>query len=284
MKLAVDIGGTNIRIAIIDGKNIVVKDSITSEPNDFEKNFKEIIELTNKWSYDIDFIGICCPGPYDPKTGIIINSNNLPGWNGIPLKEKFQKAYNTDNVKLNNDANIAALGQFLIRDNIHSLLYFTISTGIGAGYVCNGKILEGFTGNALEVANSIPDISAINPTKSGIEFIASGRNILKNLLNEGLDIKDTKHAFELYYSKKNPIINAYFGFIEEKYIEFFSTAIYFFNPEIIVIGGSVALHNKDWFENIFQKVIDVTKDISYKTKFEFANKLDESTLLGCALM
>ncbi|AKX33970.1 glucokinase [Spiroplasma litorale] len=284
MKLAVDIGGTCIRLAIIDGKKIICKESIISEPNNFEKNFDEITNITKKWNYEIDYIGICCPGPFDPDTGIIINSNNLPGWNGLPLRKRFEEAYKIKNIKMNNDANIAALGQYVVRNNLHSLLYFTISTGIGAGFVFDGKILNGYKNTALEIANAIPDLSAENITKSGIEFIASGRNIFNNLRSEGIEIKDTKEAFDIYYKKDNKIVNAYFEYIEEKYIQFFSTAIYFFNPEIVVIGGSVAMNNKEWYEKIFDKVIEVTKDIGYKTKLEFATDLDDSTLLGCAMM
>ncbi|AKU79546.1 ROK family protein [Spiroplasma turonicum] len=284
MKLAVDIGGTNIRLAIINGKEIIKRDSIISEPNDFEKNFSEILNVTNNWNYEIDSIGICCPGPFDPITGIIINSNNLPGWNNIPLRDRFQKAYKIKNIKLDNDANIAALGQYIVRNNLHSLLYFTISTGIGAGYVNNGKILNGFKGTALEIANAIPDIYAKNPTKSGIEFVASGRNIFENLKAKNIDISSTKDAFDLFKTKENQVVNSYFKHIEEKYIQFFSTAIYFFNPEIVVIGGSVALNNKEWFIDIFEKVNEITSDIGYKTRLEFALNLDDSTLIGCALM
>ncbi|AGR41383.1 ROK family protein [Spiroplasma taiwanense] len=230
---------------------------------------------------DFDFIGLACPGPLNLKTGEIINTPNLPAWNGKNLVEEFKKIFLNKEIKFNNNANVAALGQFSIRKVIESLLYFTVSTRIGAGFINEGKIFNGFTGKACEIANALPKISTIEPSKSGFEYLASGKNIAKRLQELGVKVENAKEAFEIFKTRKNSIVSDYFITMEIELISLFSTAIYFLNPEIIVIGGSVAMNNQDWFNAIFNKVLEVTSDISYKTKFEFAKELDDSTLIGC---
>ncbi|WP_342259021.1 ROK family protein [Spiroplasma endosymbiont of Dioctria linearis] len=284
MKLAVDIGGTSIRFALIENNQIIKKEVIDTDGNNMKKNLDEIKATVDSWNEQIDFIGICCPGPLNLKRGTILVTYNLPDWNNKCILQEFKELFKIENVKINNDGNVAALGQFSIRKNLHSLLYFTFSTGIGAGFINQGEIFEGFSGAALEIANALPMYNSENSNRSGIEFLASGKNICLQLAKLGVEVNSSKEAFDLYKKGDNQIVNAFFSMIEEKLISLISTAIYFFNPEIIVFGGSVAMFNQDFFESIFKKVIEITADIGYQTRFEFALDLDDSTLLGCCQM
>ncbi|ALD66607.1 ROK family protein [Spiroplasma cantharicola] len=284
MKLAVDIGGTSIRFGLIENNKIIKKQVIDTDGNNMKKSLNKIKTIVDSWNEPIDFIGLCCPGPLNLKRGTILTTYNLPDWNNRCILKEFKDLFEIENVKINNDGNVAALGQFTVRENLHSLLYFTISTGIGAGFINEGKIFEGFSGAALEIANALPIYKNKNSKRSGIEFLASGKNICLQLQELGVEVNSTKQAFELYKKGDNPIVNDFFSMIEEKFISLISTSIYFFNPQIIVIGGSVAMFNQDFFNEIFKKVIEVTEDIGYQTKFEFAQDLDDSTLLGCCKM
>ncbi|AUM62775.1 ROK family protein [Spiroplasma monobiae] len=284
MKLAVDIGGTSIRFALIENNKIIKKHVIDTNGNDMNKNLLEIKEKVDSWNQSFDYIGICCPGPLDLKTGKILITYNLPDWNQKSILQAFKDLFNMDNVKINNDGNVAALGQYTIRKNVHSLLYFTISTGIGGGFINEGKIFTGFSGTAFEIANALPVWNSENVKRSGIEFQASGKNIYLNLNKLGVEVNDTAQAFELYKTKENEVVKNFFKDIEEKLISLISTSICFLNPEIIVIGGSVAMHNQDFINSIMERVWITTEDIGYKTKFEFARDLDNSTLFGCCEM
>ncbi|AGR42265.1 ROK family protein [Spiroplasma diminutum] len=284
MKLAIDIGGTSIRIALIENNKIIKKEVIDTDGDSMQNNLDQIKEIVDNWNQPFDYIGICCPGPLDLKTGTILITYNLPDWNKKCVLQEFKDLFKIDNVKINNDANVAALGQFTIRKDLHSLLYFTFSTGIGSGFIHQGKIFDGFSGSALEIANALPKYNTENPQRSGIEFLASGKNICLQLEKLGVKVENTKEAFELYKSKENKIVNDFFIKIKEELISLIATSIYFFNPEMIVIGGSVAIKNQEFVTDIFNKVLEVTQDIGYKTKFEFSKDLDDSTLLGCCQM
>src|ERR1700735_3044352 len=96
-------------------------------------------------------IGICAPGPLDPKTGIVLNPPNLPCWRNFPLAEKIAAKYGVP-VKVDNDANAAALAEtrWGAARGFRYVFYATIGTGIGTGIVLDGRIYHGHTGAAGE--------------------------------------------------------------------------------------------------------------------------------------
>ncbi|QBQ07405.1 glucokinase [Spiroplasma gladiatoris] len=281
MKIAIDIGGTSIRIAKVYGKEIkdlLIFDTNINEPKESYEKIKEYINQAKQES-ELISIGLCVPGPLDLKKGMILTTHNLPGWSNLNIVEMFKKDFDVP-ILFNNDANIAALGQAIILKKT-SVLFVTVSTGIGAGYVNDNKILNGFTTNACEVANAIPDLSQGDEIKSGIEFFGSGSNIPRQLKKRGVEVKNATEAFEIFNNKNNPIVNDYFKELEDKFVQFFATGIYFLNPEVLVVGGSVALNNQEFFKRIFKRLEVVTKDIAYATPCEFAKDSTNATLLGC---
>jgi len=99
----------------------------------------------------ISGIGICAPGPLDPRTGVVINPPNLPGWRNFPLAELVSKTYSQP-VRLDNDGNAAALAEALwgAGRGYGNVFCATIGTGIGTGIVFDGRIYHGRTGAAAE--------------------------------------------------------------------------------------------------------------------------------------
>jgi glucokinase len=99
----------------------------------------------------ISGIGICAPGPLDPRTGIVINPPNLPGWRNFPLADLISKAYRLP-VRVDNDGNAAALAEALwgAGRGYRNVFCATIGTGIGTGIVFDRRIYHGRTGAAAE--------------------------------------------------------------------------------------------------------------------------------------
>jgi glucokinase len=96
-------------------------------------------------------IGICCPGPLDPKTGVILNPPNLPCWRDFPLADEIARKYKVP-VKIDNDANAAALAEVLwgAGRGYRNVFLTILGTGIGTGIVFDGRIYHGRTGAAGE--------------------------------------------------------------------------------------------------------------------------------------
>jgi glucokinase len=138
-------------------------------------------------------IGICAPGPLDPRTGIVINPPNLPGWRNFPLATEISKAYCLP-VRVDNDGNAAALAEALwgAGRGYRNVFCATIGTGIGTGIVFDGQIYHGRTGAAAEGGHNTIDYHGprCGCGKLGcIEILASGpaiaRRASEKIVTEG---------------------------------------------------------------------------------------------------
>lgn len=128
-------------------------------------------------------IGICAPGPLDPRTGVVLNPPNVPCWRDFPLAEEIRRRYGV-NASVDNDANAAALAEGLwgAGRGYGNVFYACIGTGIGTGIVLGGKIFHGRTGSAAEGGHVSIDFRGprCNCGKRGcIEALASGTAIAR---------------------------------------------------------------------------------------------------------
>jgi len=162
---AVDIGGTKVSVgaASADGKIIHQRECPTDPERGFavsmlriQQMLHEVVDICGK----IDGVGICCPGPLDPFTGIIGEVGTLPGWQGGNLAEHFQQEFGLT-VAVENDADAAALAEYKwgAGKGSESFIYITISTGIGGGIVLNGRLYRGGKGAHPEIGHQILDDS-----------------------------------------------------------------------------------------------------------------------------
>ena len=128
-------------------------------------------------------IGVCAPGPLDPRTGVVLNPPNVPCWRNFPVVAEIHRRYGVA-AKLDNDANAAALAESLwgTGRGYANVFYACIGTGIGTGIVLDGKIFHGRTGSAAEGGHVSIDYRG--PTcgcgkKGCIEALASGTAIAR---------------------------------------------------------------------------------------------------------
>jgi len=159
--VAVDIGGTHIRVAVYEPNSIIPLDhqrtrSHASEAGVYERLVQAIEAVWPKEK--VDAIGIASPGPLDPYTGTILATPNIPEWQNFPLASKLSKHFGVP-VYLDNDANMAGLAewQYGAGKGHRDLVYITISTGIGGGVISSGHLLQGFHGMGAELGHMIID-------------------------------------------------------------------------------------------------------------------------------
>lgn len=266
MKYAVgiDVGGTNTRVALINEEyEILERKQFSTSPDNPDETMKKIQEIIESFEVSVEGIGISCPGPLDLLKGIILTPPNLPGWHNYHLTEELAKVTGIP-VYLENDANLACLAEAAIgagKDKNY-VQFLTISTGVGAGLCVNKQIFLGGRGFAQEVANSIlwkNGPSQGDLKKGSIESIASGTAITKRAQEAGLDAAHAGEVYELAQSgneKAQEIMeDAY------EYLSSFLGILYgVLDPEIFVLGGSVALKIPGFIEEIEGRVKEKVYD------------------------
>ena len=158
MFIALDIGGTQLRAALypLDGLDPIIKKSIPTH-NGNEKPETRLLQLIESiWpsNGEVICIGGGVASPVDPKSGLVYHAPNIKGWTNFPLGSTIHERFKTE-TRLGNDANLAALGEWKYGAGIghHDLIYLTISTGIGGGFIIDDRLLVGPHGIAAEVGH-----------------------------------------------------------------------------------------------------------------------------------
>ena len=190
--IGVDIGGTKVAAGVVDthGKILSHTRVAMNCHASAEEGLASVVEaigaVLSQQSENqsrIRKIGICAPGPLDPRTGVIINPPNVPCWRDFPLAEEIGEKYSAL-VKVDNDANAGGLAEHLwgAGRGYSNVFFATLGTGVGTGIVLDGKIFHGRTGAAAEGGHVSIDLNGpiCNCGKRGcIEVLASGTAIAR---------------------------------------------------------------------------------------------------------
>lgn len=274
--IGVDLGGTKISTAIstIEG-NILANVVLPTKAEEGEvavlgrimQSIDEVIVGSSTSIDEVEAIGIGSPGPLDAKKGIIITTPNLPfkDYNLVqPLKEKYNIP-----VYLDNDANAAAIGEYMFGagKGKESIVYFTVSTGVGGGAVLDGKVYRGHTSNALEIGHTTVNpngprcncgnLGCLEAMSSGTAIAKKGKEAVSTNVETSLKKYDTVTSYEVFKEAeagdevaKDIIDNAltYLGIGV-------ANAIATFDPEMIIIGGGVSKAGDIVFDTV-KKVVN----------------------------
>ena len=285
--LGVDLGATNVRIAIsdVDGNILVKKTGRTTGRTGLDV-VRQIIEMGSDALNSLGFadrslkaVGIGSIGPLDLKKGLVVNPPNLRV-GIIPIVESVEKHFNVP-VRLLNDCVAAVLGEkrFGAGRNLENIVYVTISTGIGGGAIVDGHLLLGKDGNAHEIGHMVVDRDGLLECgcgkrghweaycsgsgmisyarllleKWGIDF---DRCSLRKYFQEGFSKASSKMLFEAA-RERDELALRIIGEIGLLNAIGFANVINMYDPELITVGGSVALFNSELILNPIKK--DVSK-------------------------
>jgi glucokinase len=268
--IGIDLGGTSLKGALVKGNNL---SCLTTQPVPAHLPSEEMLQylisfINNLVGPAVEAIGVGVPGLVRGK--MVYDVVNIPAWKEIPLQEILEKHYGLP-VRVNNDANCFALGEFQFgKGREHdSMLGLTIGTGLGSGIIINKKLYEGNNGGAGE-------FGMMDYLDHNYEYYASGRFF--------------EHAFG--YSGDTVFEKAKKGETEalQMYHEFgrhFGNAIkaitYALDLPLIVLGGSVSAAFP-YFSNAMWKEINNFGFSSIKNLKIEASQLDNSGILGAAAL
>jgi glucokinase len=273
--LGVDIGGTKIAVGLVDHRGKILSQGrkpmiANGTPEAALQAVKGAIDsLVSTSAEGIHSIGICAPGPLNPKTGIVLNPPNLPCWRNFPLAEKIASMYDVP-VNVDNDANAAALAEtrWGTARGFHYVFYATIGTGIGTGIVLDGRIYHGHSGSAGEGGHVSIDYHGplCSCGKRGcIEVLAAGPAIgsraraklaTSNARSSMLDMAKgdvaavTSETVGQAYNAGDPMARETLEETVDALTPWLGNIVDLLDPDVIVMGGGVAAMLNPFFDHI----------------------------------
>jgi glucokinase len=155
MKIGIDLGGTNIRVGLVDQERLVSKQTAPCPKGEEKEVLEQILTLIKKvMSEEVTSIGVGVPSVVDRERGIVYNVANIPSWKEVHLRQILEDEFHRP-AFINNDANCFTLGEHFFGEgkNYKDFVGLTIGTGIGTGLILNGKLYNGHNTGAGEIGS-----------------------------------------------------------------------------------------------------------------------------------
>lgn len=272
--LALDLGGTQTRAAVVDEAGSVLMRLSSQTPVEgggdaiVSACIASLRAIRDRWEADgghppVVAAGLSAPGPVDPYRGWILDPPNLGAtFRDIPFAERVSGALGLP-VALDRDTQVAALaeGAFGAARGARDFVYLTVSTGIGGAVVSNGRLLRGPDGTAGELGHLTVDVngptcgcgavghleaiaSGLAIARAGIAAVSAGGPLADRLRERGDGRLTARDVAELALAGDTTA-----GRIMDEARRAFAAAAVtitdVFNPELIVVGGSLAMGEAD---------------------------------------
>lgn len=246
--LCVDIGGTNTLLGVGNGDFSVVDNVKTVEfLNNITETIENTLDRTEHGTGDIEDVAVAAAGPLDREKGVFYPPNFVDdeGLTEVQLREPLEKY---GSVRIVNDCSSAVLGEYYYGDHdTENLVYITISSGIGAGVVLNGRLVEAWEGNFAEVGHMKvgEEMTCGCGRKGHWEAYCSGNSLPK--VAEELYDAEFEDAREIFDSYLKGDVNAHktIAKMNDINVDAVSDVANIFNPEVMVFGGAVALNHPE---------------------------------------
>lgn len=262
MYLGVDVGGTKTLLVVfdVDGK---IKESLKFETPEQYDEFISTLEANVANLATKDFRAACMavPGRIDRKEGVARAFGNRP-WVDVPIGQDAEKIFDCPLI-IENDAKLAALSEarYIIKD-FKKVLYITVSTGIGGGFIINGKIDPNF--QDMEVGQLLLEHDG---KLMDWEDFGSGRAFQKKF-GTRVSETDPQNTAAWYYLARNIAI----GLID---------LIVTLTPEAIILGGGVGAHY-DLFKDRLAEELEIYENPLVPIPPIFpAKHAEEAVINGC---
>ena len=282
---SVDLGATHCRMRLADlgGEplaetvaTIAISDGPEAVLSWVDRQLRALLEQAGRRPEEVCAISMGVPGPVDFATGTPVRPPIMPGWDGYPIPSFFAARYDAP-VLVDNDVNLMALGEFAHRPGVRHLLYVKVGTGIGCGIVSDGALHRGAAGAAGDIGHvRVPgheDVPCHCGNTGCIEAVASGGALVATLRAAGCDVATTRDVVRLGI-EGNVLARRQVRLAGQRLGEVLATAVSFHNPDLIVLGGSMAELHEDLLAEI--------RGVVYRRALPLATRslAIETTLLG----
>lgn len=295
--IGIDLGGTNLKVGLLDLKYSIKDKEIISTKSFLEKeelicgivhSINRVIKYNNLDKTDILGVGLGFPGPVDFKAGLVHFLPNIPGWKEVRLKEVLKNKLSLP-VFLDNDAKVMSLAEHRLgaAKGFNNVLCMTLGTGIGGGIIIGGKLYRGFNNAAGEVGH-LPinerGLSCNCGSYGCLEAYIGNSRIIKNAHKEfRRDI--TLEDLSLLASKGNRLaiklwrnVGKHLGFA-------LAGVVNLLNLDAVVMGGGVSNAGRVLFDSAKEALQEQAMSVQGKhVKILRAKLGSEAGLIGAAIM
>lgn len=304
--IAIDLGGTSFRVALCDAQGGVVRRvrHATRPEEGAAAVIARMVQAAREvadGAPNVLGVGVASPGPLNPFTGVVLYVSTL-NWRDVPLRDDLSRALGLP-VQVNNDANLAALGeqQFGAARGCVDMAYVTLSTGIGCGVILNNRLVLGARGLATELGNtSVEYNSALNyfGLPGALEGLAAGpaiatlaqralangrASLLRDLSGgriEQISAREVGEAANQGDALALDIVRHAARVIGIGVVNL----LHMFDPAMVVIGGSVALMGEVLLHPLRETVRECAMPPYQAIPLVRAQLGDDSGLLGAAAL
>ncbi|MGH2416714.1 MAG: ROK family protein [Candidatus Limnocylindria bacterium] len=279
--LAIDLGGTRIRAAHVSPNLVVAcRHAVdTDDDEGVEAVIDRICRLATEVLADAQSaelpapagIGISSPGPLDPWRGVVVAPPNLAGWRDVPLVERVEAAVGLP-AFLERDTNVAVMAEWRhgAARGADDVIYVTVSTGIGGGIVLGGRPLIGKDATAGEIGHMTVELDGPicgDGSPGHAEAIGSGTGIARegrDLLARGLAprlaalVTESEQVSAALVAQAADEGDAACRAVLDRAWTAIgamcASLVNVLNPEVIVVGGSIATHHPDLLDAVRDEV------------------------------
>lgn len=282
--IGIDLGGTNIAVGIVDDAcQILARGNRKTNPAlGFEGLVKEIADTAWQAVADAGFdrhcitsVGMGTPSCVNPRTGRLVNANNL-GWINVPLQDEIQQ-YFSQEVKIANDADCAALGEATVgaAAGCDNAIMVTLGTGVGGGIILDGKIYSGADKMGSEIGHtklvfngekcSCGQRGCLEAYASATALIRQARRAMAGdsggmlyRLTGGnplaLEAKTVFDAAQAMDRTAQELLDQYISYLAAG----ISTLVALYRPQVVVVGGGISRQGDYLIRPLREKLYGMT--------------------------
>lgn len=308
--IGVDIGGMSVKVGLVDDNGKIISQSRVKTEKTAEEVIVKMVDQINELLKnnsvklgELRGIGIGCPGAVSSDKGIVEFLPNL-GWESVPLVEKLKNYFNTE-IKISNDANVAALGEVIYgaAKNYNDCIMFTLGTGVGGGIIIDKKLYEGGHSRGAELGHITLFLGGkpctcgrsgciecytsatalIGQTKEAM--LTNKDSIMWDYVGGDIDKVDGKTAFEC--SKKGDktaekVRDTYIYYLGESILNMLNI----FRPDAFILGGGISAQGEYLNERLkaYCEKFDYGYKRAPKTEIITATLGNDAGIIGAAAL
>jgi glucokinase len=236
--LGVDVGGTKIAVAAVDGvtaTHAVEHPTVVASTDALLDGMEHAVREVIRDAGEPEAIGVGVPSQIEYETGTVESSVNIP-LTGVPLREELGRRFGVP-VFVDNDANCAALAEAHLVGARH-LVMLTLGTGVGGGIITGGRIFRGADGFGGELGHIVveadgPECPGACPNRGCLEALCSGTALERAAARKGREVVEAARNGDAEAQAHLDRLGRYLGIG-------ISNMVNAFQPEVVVIGGGLS--------------------------------------------